>query len=66
MDTHGLSIASSTTITLLAQGRVTIPKPIRERWKVKEGDKLFLWDKEDAIIIIPQKIWEKSVRGGKN
>lgn len=43
------------TISIDKAGRVVLPKPLRERFRLKEGDALSLEVKGDAIELRPAK-----------
>lgn len=50
----------TTTTTLTSKGQVTIPKELREKLNLKQGDKLILVEEDGNIIL--RKVSLKEVR----
>ncbi len=52
------------TSTLTSKGQLTVPKEVRERLKLKTGDKIqFMINKEGKIELSPIKVRLKDLKG---
>ena len=50
--------------TITAKGQVTIPKPIRDRLKLKPGDRIdFILDAGDEVRVVPVTASVKQLKG---
>ena len=47
----------NTTVT--SGGKTQIPAAIRNKWRLKDGDKIHWFDKNGDIIIVPSTPWRK-------
>ena len=47
----------NTTVT--SGGKTQIPAAIRNKWKLKDGDKIHWFEKDGDIIIVPSTPWRK-------
>jgi len=43
-------------IKIIRNGEIIIPKPIREKYGLKEGDRLILYDKDNHMVLRKAKI----------
>ena len=46
-------------ITVTSGGKTQIPSEIRRMWKLKDGDKIYWFEKYGDIIIVPSTPWRK-------
>lgn len=53
------SMASASPVSTLTMGRVTIPAEIREQWNLKEKDRVLVWNKGNALVMVPWRRWEE-------
>jgi AbrB family looped-hinge helix DNA binding protein len=44
------------TVQIRGHGQITIPKRIRERFNLEEGDILVIEEREDGILMKPRKL----------
>ena len=51
----------NTTIRLQKRGIVTIPKKIRNLWKIEEGDFLDVKTEDDKVVLSPSKNMDKEI-----
>ena len=50
--------------TITAKGQVTVPKPIRDRLKLKPGDRIdFVLDAGDEVRVVPVTASVKQLKG---
>jgi antitoxin PrlF len=50
--------------TLTSKGQLTIPKSIRKKFKLHQGDKIeFFVDNEGSIVLVPIKSSVKELKG---
>ena len=56
--TGGVGIFIDNT-TVTSGGKTQIPSQIRKMWKLKDGDKIYWFDKNGDIIIVPSTPWRK-------
>ena len=56
--TGGIGIPIDNT-TVTSGGKTQIPSQIRKMWKLKDGDKIYWFDKNGDIIIVPSTPWRK-------
>jgi len=47
----------NTTVT--SGGKTQIPAAIRNKWRLKDGDKIHWYEKDGDIIIVPSTPWRK-------
>lgn len=50
--------------TITAKGQVTVPKPIRDRLKLKPGDRVdFVLDSRDEVRVVPVTASVRQLKG---
>ena len=56
--TGGVGIPIDNT-TVTSGGKTQIPSEIRRMWQLKDGDKIYWFEKDGDIIIVPSTPWRK-------
>ena len=65
MGTSGAVIEGESSVEVDGRGRVTIPKPVRDRLGILPGDELTLEVTEDGLRLAPEQVGLVTATSGK-